>query len=163
MAAKNLVLGRSLKSRVEERPPATWAALEGNIDESANLGQLVSIPGPLVVDIGDVDRINSVGVRTWMDFVKARETAAPLTIERCSPMMVGQITMITRFMGKSSRVASVLVPYFCKSCKKEHIEVLPTGPGVHVAPSMKCPNCPAQTELDDLAETYDEALRRITP
>jgi len=164
VTTKNLTLGRSLQARVEERSGGTWVALTGNIDESANLAPLVDIPGPLVVDLGEMDRINSIGVRTWMNFVKARETAgAALAIERCSPMMVGQITMITRFMGAQPHVKSLLVPYFCKKCEREHAEALTAEPGAHVSPTVPCLGCGGHMELEELAETYDEALRRLTP
>lgn len=164
MTANHLALGRSLRSRVEERDGTTWVALVGNLDESANLAPLVAMAGPLVVDLGEMGRINSIGVRTWMNFVKAREKAgAPLAIERCSPMMVGQITMITRFMGAQPHVKSLLVPYFCKKCQREHAEVLAAVPGARVSPTISCTGCGGQMELDEFAQTYDEALRRLTP
>jgi hypothetical protein len=163
VTANKLALGRSLQARVEQRDGVSWVALIGNVDESVDLAPLIAMAGPLVVDLGEMDRINSIGVRTWMNFVKAREKAgAALTIERCSPMMVGQITMITRFMGSQAHVKSLLVPYFCKKCQREHAEVFAAVPGASVSPTIACPNCGGQMELDEFAQTYDEALRRLT-
>lgn len=163
MSANHLLLGRSLRSRVEQRDGATWVALLGNLDESIDLASLTAIRGPLVVDLGELDRINSIGVRTWMNFVKAREDAnAPLAVERCSPMMVGQITMITRFMGAGSHVRSFLVPYSCKKCQREQDEVVPVAAGAVVAPTIRCTGCGGEMDLDELVQTYEEALRRLT-
>lgn len=164
VSANSLALGRSLQSRIEQRDGATHVVLTGNLDESVNLAPLVAVAGPLVVDLGEMGRINSIGVRTWMNFVRDREKAdAPLSIERLSPMMVGQITMITRFMGEQAHVKSLLVPYYCKKCQREHSEVLAVAPGARVTPTITCSTCNGPMEIEELVETYDEALRRLTP
>lgn len=161
MAATNLELGGSLRARIERRGSETWVALVGNLDESCSFAQLASIGGPIVIDLGDLNRINSVGVRYWMEFVRAREqTGMALTVERCSPMMVGQITMIRGFMGAQSRVKSLYVPYLCSACKLEHMHVLEVASGAAAQPTLPCPKCNGRMDIDDLAETYNEALRR---
>jgi len=162
VTATNLGLGRSLRSRVEQRNGGTWVALVGNLNEASDLTPLASLPGPITIDLGELDRINSVGVRYWMDFVSAREKAGvALAFERCSPMMVGQITMITRFMGTHSRVTSLLVPYACTKCRAEQLTVLDVASNERAQPTLVCPKCGSRMDLDDLVETYDEALRRV--
>jgi hypothetical protein len=155
----NLTLGPSLKARVETRTGLTSVALIGNLNEAGNLAPLAQLPGPIAIDLGELHRINSVGVRYWMDFVRDREKAGvALTFERCSPMLVGQISMITHFMGSRSRVKSLLVPYFCPACKAEHLDTLTVAPGAQVRRALACPRCGAPMEVDDLVETYEEAL-----
>ena len=162
MAASSLELGSSLRSRVERRGGTTWVALSGNINETTSFTALANLPGPLVIDLAELSRINSIGVRHWMDFVRAREQAGvELTFERCSPIMVGQMSMITHFMGVRSRVKSVHVPYACPSCKHEHLQVLEAARGTQVERALACPKCGSAMELDDLAETYDEVLRTL--
>lgn len=162
MAASDLPLGPSLRSRIENRPGATWVALSGQLNEAADLKPLSQLPGPLVIDLSGLDRINSVGVRDWMDFVRAREQAGiELTFERCSPSMVSQMSMITHFMGTRSRVKSIQIPYLCTACKTEHLHVLEVTRGVQIQPQIPCPNCRAAMEVDDLLETYIEALRTV--
>lgn len=135
-------------------------ALSGTMNEGSDLAPLMKLPQPLVIDLAKLDRINSIGVRNWMDFVKQCDRAgtAP-TIERCSPVIVGQMSMITTFMGKA-RVKSVNVPYFCPACRNEHEQLLELRPGADVQPSIPCPKCGAAMELDDLVEAYREVLRR---
>ncbi|CAN5128971.1 hypothetical protein BH11MYX1_BH11MYX1_45860 [soil metagenome] len=162
MAGEVIRLGGALESRVEVREGVTYVALVGVIDEAADLAPVTRLPGPMVVDLSELRRINSVGVRCWMDFVRAREaTRDPretLTFERCSPAMVSQMSMITRFMGARSRVASVLVPYRCTSCGADHLEPLTVATNVQVQPTRSCSKCQARMELDELVETYAEAL-----
>ena len=160
MAASDLALGTSLRSRIEKRPGATWVALSGHLDEAADLTPLNQLPSPLVIDLSGLDRINSVGVRDWMDFVRAREHAGiDLTFERCSPSVVSQMSMITHFMGTRSRVKSLQIPYLCTSCKTEHLHVLEVAQGAQIQLQLPCPKCQAEMEVDDLLETYTEALR----
>jgi anti-anti-sigma regulatory factor len=161
MAATDLQLGGSLRARIERRDSGTLVALSGHLDESCNLAQLATLAGPIVIDLGELHRINSVGVRYWMDFVRAREKAGvALTFERCSPMMVGQITMIRGFMGARSRVKSFYIPYLCSACKLEYMHVLEVASGGAVQATLPCPKCKARMDIDDLAETYNDALRR---
>ena len=124
MAAKsakpNELGGSELTFRTEPRDGASWVALKGNITEQVDFGPLHRLQPPLVIDLGAVDRINSLGVRAWIYFVREREAAgAPITFERVSPQLVTQMSMITSFMGQTSRVASVLVPYFCPACSTD--------------------------------------------
>jgi DNA-directed RNA polymerase subunit RPC12/RpoP len=162
MAAMALNLGDTLRSQLERRPASTWVALSGTINEATDLGPLASVAGPLVIDLAELHRINSVGVRIWMDFVRGREKAGvELVFERCSPIMVGQMSMITHFMGTRSRVKSVHVPYLCSACNHEQLQVLEVSPGIQVTAAIACPRCSSRMNLDELPETYDEALRRL--
>jgi anti-anti-sigma regulatory factor len=161
MAASDHQLGGAVRSRVEKRADTTWIALSGYLNEAADLTPLSKLAGPLVVDLGSLDRINSIGVRMWLNFVnKCEATGIGLTFERCSPAIVEQMSMITNFMGARSRVKSILIPYVCLACKHEHLELLELAPGAMVTPTIPCPKCQAPMELDNLIETYAALLER---
>jgi anti-anti-sigma regulatory factor len=159
VAAKSNELGGSeLTFRTEPRNGATWVALKGNITEQVDFAALKALPPPLVIDLGAVDRINSLGVRAWIYFVKDREGAgAPIRFERVSPQMVTQMTMITNFMGRSSQVASVLVPYVCLKDNTEQLDQLDIEAGAQLH-EIACPKCGARMEIDDLEATYTRLL-----
>jgi len=161
MAASAHQLGGSVKSRVEQRAGGTWIALSGHLNETADLTPLTKLPGPLTIDLSDLDRINSIGVRMWLNFVHACEAAGlSLTFERCSPAIVGQISMITNFMGARSKVKSILVPYLCTACKAEDLQLLELSPGAALKPTLPCPKCQAPMVIDELVETYTELLHK---
>lgn len=156
---EGLNLGSSLWCRVAQRDGATWVDLGGNINEEVDLAPLKQLPGPLVLDLSMINRINSLGVRDWIDFVHDREAAGiDLVFDRCSPAMVTQISMISNFMGARSRVRSILVPYLCPACSHEHLEQLDVTRGVSVQPALGCPKCGAAMELDELMDTYSRLL-----
>lgn len=154
----NADLGGGLKYRVERRNGSTWLALMGNITEAADFTSLKALPAPLVIDLSGVDRINSLGVRGWIDFVHAVEaTGHAIAFEKAPPIIVGQMSMISNFMGHS-RVTSVLTPYLCPKCSNEHLELVDVGEGrqPHFAQSMPCPKCKTAMEFDDVLEMYTE-------
>ncbi|HEY0254707.1 MAG TPA: STAS domain-containing protein, partial [Kofleriaceae bacterium] len=123
------------------------------------LTPLTQIPGPLVIDLGGLERINSLGVRDWMHFVRTCEAAGTaLTFERCSPTIVGQMSMITGFMG-ASHISSIEVPYVCTSCNHEQLQLLDLDAGGELQLAIECPKCRAPTQLDDFAEIYSEVVR----
>ena len=162
MAASVLQLGGGVQAQLEPQGATTRITLRGNINEATNLVLLTQVPGPLVIDTSEIDRMNSVGVRNWVDFVRTCEQAGTeLTFERCSPMIVGQMSMIIRFMGSRSRVKSFNVPYLCPACQHEHFDVLEVSRGIEVAPHLPCPKCPSQMVVDDLIDTYNDVLRRL--
>ena len=156
-------LGKSLRYSVEVRDGVTCVALKGHISEAANFTALKQLPRQLTIDLSEISRINSIGVREWSTFVRECELAGmDLTFERCSPAIVSQMGMISNFMGMRSRVKSVLVPYLCTSCKFELLDVLElvARMPVKVAPTLRCPSCQDMMELDDLEETYTALVAR---
>jgi anti-anti-sigma regulatory factor len=161
VAATELKLGPLLRAQVE-RGSGTHVALVGTLDEGGDLTPLTKLPGPITIDLGELRRMNSIGVRHWMDFVRVCErSGTALVFERCSPVIVGQITMITRFMGSHSHTKSLLAPYICAACKAEHNDVIEVSPAAQVQSAITCPKCGGGMELDDLVENYVEALRRV--
>jgi hypothetical protein len=158
MAAKQgLDLGGSLVARIESRDGATWVGLAGDITEAVDFAELARLPGPMRIDLGDVRLINSLGVRGWYQFIRYCEAGGiAITVERCAPVMVSQISMIKGFMGSRTRVASILVPYFCQVCNSDDNKLFNVQPGVRleVSPTSTCPKCKGLTVLDELETMY---------
>lgn len=152
-------LGGGLQYRVERRAGTTWIALSGNITEAAEFEPLKRMPAPLVIDLSEVTRINSLGVRAWIYFVRDCEAMGQtLSFERCPPIIVSQMSMVSNFMGTRSRVLSVLAPYLCPSCNNEDLQLLELSGGktVQVNETSTCPKCRSTMEFDDLVAMYTE-------
>ena len=92
--------------------------ITGRIDENADLGLLAEeLPaGDVTLDLGALTRINSIGVREWMDFVKSLDGRS-VRLERCAPVFVEQLNAIANFSG-GAIVASVLAAYECEHDSK---------------------------------------------
>ena len=76
-----------------------------------------------MLDLSQVTRINSAGIRAWLDAAHARDEALELSFERCSFAIVSQLNMHPE-LTEGVRVTSITAPYFCPNCRLEVSEVL---------------------------------------
>ena len=92
--------------------------MSGNLDETTNLSapDLSGIKR-LVLDVGQIEGVNSIGIRSWIDWMK--DVARPgLEIEfvDVQPSFVFQFNMVVGFFPKNASIRSVYVPLFCDKC-----------------------------------------------
>lgn len=136
--------------------------LAGCVDERADLSPLRAANGPvLVLDLAEVRRINSVGVREWIRAMKTIPTDVVVYWDNVSTAMVAQLNMIANFNGHS-RVRSFYAPYYCPACDLEQRFLLQVsdvrGGGSPTAPEHSCAECGGPLEFDDIEEDYLGAL-----
>ena len=163
MASQQQDLGGPLICKAERSDGATRVTLSGHVNETTDLMPLLRLPQPLRIDLSGIDRINSIGVMSWVKFVhEAERMGVDLTVERCSPIIVGQIGMISNFMGTRTRVASVYVVYVCPSCHAEQLQLveLPARGRLDLAPTVPCAKCRASMQLDEIEHAYTRLLER---
>jgi hypothetical protein len=88
-------------------------SLVGRIDENADLAALAAAipPEGATLDLGGVGRINSIGVREWMDFIGGL-SSRKLRLARCAPVFVDQLNAISNFAG-NAELLSVLASFEC--------------------------------------------------
>lgn len=149
-------MDKSLSIKMESNHGAPRAALFGDITEDSDFSQLLTAQGgTLSLDLAEVRRINSTGVREWIKFVNGLiRSGKQLVLERCSVAIVQQLNMISNFRG-NGEVLSILAPYYCGSCDSNHLHLIDLTQGEPIlAPSMPCPRCKADMEFDDMPESY---------
>ena len=166
------IVGYALATRGYEatQPAITWqiskadevttVVLNGEIDESAPFTRLrAELSGQVVIDLQDVRRINSAGVREWVNLVGDLESCGvtKLTFVRCSPGIVTQLNMIYNFCGPGV-VESFIAPFMCDGCGTEEFKILeasafPDGPASPL-PAFSCPSCGQDMEFDELPDYY---------
>jgi anti-anti-sigma regulatory factor len=143
--------------------PLTWTQkdaghveLNGIIDEFADLPKLAEqLTAPSVtLDLGNVQRINSIGVRVWIQLMQ-KLAGKTISLVRCSPSFVEQLNCIQGFRG-NAQVKSVLLPYACEKCAngfslEAQIQGKTAPPVSDTAP---CPTCGTPGEFDDLPDRY---------
>jgi hypothetical protein len=152
----------ALSWRIKERPGFTTVEFFGEIDENADFAELRRrLKGAVVFHLAEVRRINSCGVREWVNFVRDLPSVTELTFTHCSPAIVTQLNMIFNFRGQA-KVRSFYAPYICESCNHEEEKLLdvqsqfPSGqPGaLGRVPNFSCESCSEPMEFDDLPERY---------
>jgi anti-anti-sigma regulatory factor len=149
----------ALSWRIKERPGFTSVEFFGEIDENADFAELKRrLKGNVVFHLADVRRINSCGVREWVNFVRDLPQVGELVFTHCSPAIVTQLNMIYNFRG-AAKVRSFLAPYVCESCNTEEEKLLdvqqhfPARDLRHV-PDFKCDKCGTRMDFDDIPERY---------
>jgi len=146
----------ALSWRIKERPGLTTVEFVGEIDENADFIELRRrLRGAVAFQLAEVRRINSCGVREWVNFVRDLPHVTDLSFSHCSPAIVTQLNMIYNFRG-AARIRSFYAPYVCEKCGQEEeklVDVPSTGSS-HELPSFACSQCGATMEFDDLPERY---------
>ncbi len=146
-----------LSIKVEQKPDGFFATLSGDITEESNFSAITDLkPSKVTLNLSEITRINSTGVREWINFVSALQKAGTrIVLEQCSVAIVQQLNMISNFRG-GGQVTSVYSPYFCESCEAEHTRLLTLAPGKKpdLNEPFNCPTCQSLMEFDDLPETY---------
>lgn len=146
-----------LSWRIKERPGFTTVEFMGEIDENADFSELRrQLRGSVVFRLSDIRRINSCGVREWVNFVRDLPNVEELVFSHCSPAIVTQLNMIYNFRGAAS-VRSFYAPYVCESCNTEEEKLLDVD--THFAagvepPPFSCERCRRPMLFDDLPERY---------
>ncbi len=149
----------ALSWRVKERPGYTDVEFYGEIDENADFAELRRrLRGPVTFHLAEVRRINSCGVREWVNFVRDLPQVTELTFSHCSPAIVTQLNMIYNFRGAAS-VRSFFAPYICENCNREEEKLLDVetyfpNRQIDRVPDFSCEKCGQAMEFDDLPERY---------
>ena len=130
----------------------------------------------LKVDMGDVQYINSSGVRKWMMWNWSFTKNFPklkLILSRVPSVIVKQINSIKGFVPDGSVITSVFVPYFCEQC--DEVAESPVEFDAHLAsalaknkfekaiPILKCPKCGMPMDVDIIGEQYESLYKTYAP
>src|SRR5262249_58920428 len=103
---------------VHQRDEVRCGTRGGVSDEDNELTDLTDrIPaGTTVIDLGEIERINSCGVRDWVNWLtKVEKGGGRVVLVECSPAIVSQINLVNNFTGQGV-VKSFFAPYFCPNC-----------------------------------------------
>ena len=152
-------MSQKFQAAVHHRDDISYVKLTGVIDEDNELGDLVDKipPGTAVIDLGEIERINSCGVRDWVNWLgKLEGNGTRSVLVECSPAIVAQINLVNNFTG-SGVVKSFYVPYFCPECDEEKVLLVETsdmGPPPHEPPTCRCDECDLVMDFDDMPDSY---------
>jgi anti-anti-sigma regulatory factor len=152
-------MSQKFQASVHHRDDLSFVKLAGVIDEDNELTELTDKihGGTVVIDLGEVERINSCGVRDWVNWLGKVETkGTDVVLVECSPAIVAQINLVNNFTG-SGMVKSFYVPYFCPECDEEKVLLCETsdmGPPPHEPPICRCDECDLVMDFDDMPDSY---------
>jgi hypothetical protein len=140
----------------DERAGRLVLAVSGVIDEHADLKPLTDVRGDVEISLRGVRRINSFGVRAWIDVMRKIPRETRLTFIECPPPVVDQINMVHGFLGHGQLV-SFYSPMICEECDEQEDELFEVSKCRALGgklPPVKCKRCGNDMEVDDLEEQY---------
>ena len=136
----------------------TVVTLQGEISEQFH-GLEVGrrLRGEVVLDLSQVQRITSFGVREWLTMLRELY-ATRLTLARCSEPFIHQLSMIRSFAG-TGRIVSFFAPYVCSSCGTAFSALYDAVRDRHAIDSRlpvpaDCPRCSSPAYFDDEPSLY---------
>lgn len=162
---------QKLQSNISHRRGVSYVKLAGVVDEDNQLGELVDQigAGTVVIDLAEVERINSCGVRDWVNWLgRVEAKPAKVVLVECSPPIVAQINLVTNFVGGGT-IKSFYAPYFCAECNQEKVllvdvaDVAGARTGEVDPPTCRCDDCDLVMDFDDLPDSYFAFLRGPSP
>ena len=130
--------------------------LEGIINEFAKFQPLFDFKGEeIVLNLKGITRINSTGVREWINAIEKVSQEVKIAFEECPPVVVYQMTMIPNFTARA-KILSVYAPYYCPECgaQKEVLIEMKNFNLDNGVPLIKCDVCGKDMEFDDDEESY---------
>ncbi|RMH44421.1 MAG: hypothetical protein D6689_02375 [Deltaproteobacteria bacterium] len=144
--------------RIEDhsRGGRTVLAISGVIDEHADLRPISAVRGDVEISMKGVRRINSFGVRAWIDAIRKVPPDTRLRFVECPPPVVDQINMVQGFLGHGELV-SFYSPMVCEECDEQADELFYVDQCRERGgklPPVHCKRCGNPMEVDDLEEQY---------
>lgn len=137
----------------------TLVELSGPLDESA--GQKLAdlhnnVGNEVTFNFAKIIYINSLGIRSWVNFLRHIQEGRRITFEECTSDIVMQMNMMTVFKG-SAQVKSFYGDYTCHSCDNEEsicFEVKRNRDLEKEIRNQSCKKCQSTLTLDEDEENY---------
>jgi anti-anti-sigma regulatory factor len=153
-------MNQKFRAAITPKDDLCYVKLTGIIDEDNGLAGLTDqIPtGTVVIDTGEIERINSCGVRDWVNWLtKLEKNGSNVVLVECSPAIVAQINLVHNFTGQGA-VKSFYAPFFCPACDLEKVLLIDAaemaGQSPPKAPTCRCDECDGVMDFDDMEESY---------
>jgi len=140
----------------------TVLRVKGIIDENADVSFFRELRGAVAIQLRELRRINSFGVRLWMNGIESVPEGVSIDLYDCPPPFVDQLNMLKGFIGRA-RVRSFLATYLCEACDLETDESIDVDEcrrdGCRLPAEKTCPSCSSVMEINQLESMYLRFLR----
>ena len=148
----------TLKMRVERKGGLLPRVhLSGSIDEHSRLEEVLgAIQEDATLDLSLIDRINSVGLLSWLKWMGVLTKKHRISVEIISYGLAIYAAQLLDLFG-SAKVRSCMAPYYCPSCKTnrevpvgaEEVDASKGAP-----PVKKCPQCASPMDFDEMDQYF---------
>lgn len=148
-------MNHKFQASIQRKDEVAYLKLSGVIDEDNELFDLLDQlgGGTVVIDLCDIERINSCGVRDWVNWLtQLGRKGTDVILVECSPAVVAHINLVDGFIAESA-IHSFYAPYFCPICEIEKVLLLELDEmkamEAPTPPSCRCDECHGVMEFDE--------------
>ena len=107
----------SFEFAVRDRGDNIILELHGRIDENANFKEIRTLKAKsLTINLKGITLMNSVGLRSWIQWVKTLKKIPVVYLENCTTPVMNQMNVLQGFLPLGAVVNSIEVPYHCENC-----------------------------------------------
>ncbi len=100
--------------------------VHGPITEKAELSAFQnSTLDPVIIDLSDVSRMNSYGIKKWIEMLGQIE-GRKITYRNCPVFIVDQLNIVS-MLREGVAVESFYAPFYCESCDSDETFLLITA------------------------------------
>jgi anti-anti-sigma regulatory factor len=145
---------------IQETDSVSFVTFAGVIDEDNQLSTIPTRVGQklVVINAADIERINSCGVRDWVNMLgQLEQKGIKYYFIRCSPAIMAQVNLVNNFAGKG-QILTFFAPYYCPPCDVDNMLLIETAEAQKEvpfrAPSCRCDQCDQLMEFDDIESSY---------
>lgn len=156
---------RTLTWTIEGEAPNTTVVFEGEINETFLYDKLADAlsdrGGALTFDLAAIRRLNSVGVRQWVNFMRTLaevDEIGDITFSRCSIAVISQVNMIHDFLGRA-KIISFYAPYAHSESGEEEERLLEVKDITDPLDPPTFKDDEGEWEFDEMPERYFEFMR----
>jgi hypothetical protein len=159
------------------QPASVVLSVQGNLNEAfeparelERVAQTVRQAGddlPIALDLGKVNRMNSVAVRQWCLFVSELQNRYPIRFLRLSESFIELTGVVLALLGEQPvEIDEFEIPFFCARCSERFAKM---GDASEVDDSLQwtgqsdppCPKCGGPAALDCVPTEYFHFLKRL--
>jgi len=155
------VISRRLRLERGHSADSNEICFFGTIDESSRILEELEGKGDLIINLKDVRKINSGGIKRWIEAMEVITLKQNVDFIECSIPIVDQVNMISNFC-QGGRIRSFFAPYVCENCDHEQEVLLSLNQfdeDTHKPPEAWCERCHQQLVFDDFEEEYFQFVK----
>lgn len=150
-------MGSRLLIESKEVNGITFVTLSGVVDEDNDLINSVPTGRVIVINAANIERINSCGVRDWVNWLAHIDQSSSYFLAECSPAIMTQVNSVNNFVGRGG-IINFFAPYYCPECDKDKMLLLDVGDALaeeqFAPPVCRCDECDKKMEFDDVESSY---------
>lgn len=158
---------KTLKVLSEEKGETVVLRFVGSIDEDAALDKVKVDSGKnVIMDVGDIDAINSCGGREWVKWIRTVDNKVKLEFINCSSVFMDYVNMIEGFVPSNGVIESFNVPYYCEACDQLTLKKFESkdirGKKYTIPESMPCAKCNNEADVDVIVPIFLKFLTKAS-